>query len=55
MSEIDYEYMQDHCYCSTCSNPPCSFCTSANYCENCDVATMNSACPNCEKDLEKNK
>jgi len=39
--------MQDSCYCSASSNPPCSFCETANYCEDCDIATIEDYCPNC--------
>lgn len=38
---------EDKCFCSTSNNPPCSFCENANYCENCDTATMSEECPDC--------
>ncbi len=47
------EYIPDSCYCSNTPHPPCGFCESANYCEDCDIATINDECPECEKSIEK--
>jgi hypothetical protein len=34
-------------------NPPCSFCTDSNYCEECDIKTWDSECPKCNKNIER--
>lgn len=48
--ELEMEYGREHCTCHL-GNPPCSFCTDSNYCEDCDIVTTNDDCPNCLKDL----
>jgi uncharacterized protein YfaS (alpha-2-macroglobulin family) len=30
-------------------NPPCTYCTDTNYCEDCDIKTWEDECPNCGK------
>jgi hypothetical protein len=46
--KLTYEYNRSHCTCHL-GNPPCSFCTDSNYCENCDINTIEEECPNCGK------
>lgn len=50
--KLQYEYMHESCYCHL-GNPPCSFCTDSNYCEDCDIKTLESECPKCGKNIEK--
>jgi len=38
------------CSCHT-GNPPCSYCTDTNYCEDCEEKTWNDECPRCGEDL----
>ena len=46
------EYVREHCTCHL-GNPPCSFCTNSNYCEDCDLQTMDDECPKCGKIFEE--
>ena len=46
---IDEYYCQPtSCYCHL-GNPPCSYCTDTNYCEECDEKTWDDECPKCGK------
>lgn len=47
-----YEYSQECCVCHL-GNPPCGYCTSSNFCEECDVVTHDEECPKCGKVFDK--
>jgi|WetSurMetagenome_2_1015567.scaffolds.fasta_scaffold543831_2 hypothetical protein len=44
------EYIQEHCTCHL-GNPPCAFCTKSNYCEDCDINTIDENCPKCGREF----
>jgi hypothetical protein len=46
--EAARNYVHESCYCHL-GNPPCGFCTDSNYCEDCDVRTLDDECPKCGK------
>jgi len=47
------EYVHESCYCMNTPMPPCSFCTDSNYCEACNILTMDEECPECGKLIER--